>query len=614
MRWVLGISALYHDSAAALLRDGDVVAALQQERFSRVKNDKSFPVDAIKHCLAIGGVDLGDIDVVAYYEDSRKKLGRILATYVDRAPAGFGTFVDELPSWLAAGAGRTRRVRAQLRRHFDKHDVGGRLFVSEHHLSHAASAFYPSPFERAAVLCIDGVGEWATTSAWVGADNTMTPLWQVDFPHSLGLLYSSFTEFCGFKVDSGEYKLMGLAPYGEPRFTGLIVDELVDVKADGSFALNLDYFNYETGRTMTNERFANLFGSPRRLPESAVTQREMDLAASVQHVTEDIVLRLATTLRQESGERNLCMAGGVALNCVANGKLLKAGIFDDVWVQPAAGDAGCALGAAYVAHVSEKQGRRPNARSRQKWNAYLGTDYSDADIRRVLENEDAVFDAVNQADLATHVAAALAEGGVVGWFQGRMEYGPRALGSRSILADPRRSEMQRTLNLKIKNRESFRPFAPAVLAEHAAEWFEIDRPSPYMMFVAPIAGNARLPVDAIEDRAAFGLSKLGLQRSKIPAVTHVDYSARLQTVGEHDGHPLFHLLLQEFYRQTGCPVLINTSFNVRGEPIVENPADAYRCFMTTEMDYLCIGGFWLDKTRQPALALDNAAPVSLVLD
>jgi carbamoyltransferase len=602
MARVLGISAFYHDSAAVLLDGGHVVAALQEERFSRVKHDRGFPARAIAQCLEIGGAGMDDVDLVCFYEDSRKKFGRIVATYLDTAPAGLSTFSEELASWVRACGNGGPRLREEIHRHLGVAVDRERVRITEHHLSHAASAFYPSPFDRAAVLCIDGVGEWATTSAWTGDGERLTPLWQIDFPNSLGLLYSAFTQFCGFKVDSGEYKLMGLAPYGEPRFRDRILDEIVDVKADGSFALNMRYFDYRTGRSMTGERFTELFDGPRREPEAVLTQREMDLAASIQSVTEDIVLRLATTVRRETEERHLCLAGGVALNCVANGRVQRAGIFDDLWIQPASGDAGGALGAAYWGHIQLLSGARPDRAERRRWNTCMGNCYEDAEIRRALDEHGAVYERVDDRTMLARAADALAEGEVVGWFQGRMEYGPRALGSRSILGDPRRPDMQQVMNLKIKNRESFRPFAPAVLEEYASEWFDTDRPSPHMLLVAPVAASRRLSGGSCDGRPAAGLDKLKTPRSVIPAVTHVDCSARLQTVGAADGNPLFHRLLERFHEMTACPVLINTSFNVRGEPIVESPRDAYTCFMRTAMDCLCIGHFLLRKRDQPPFA------------
>jgi carbamoyltransferase len=601
MSHVLGISAFYHDSSAVLLRSGSVVAALQEERFSRVKHDRRFPARAMATCLEIGRIAVDDLDLICYYEDSRKKFGRIISTYLDSAPAGFATFSSELMGWVNARHNGGSRLRGEIGEHFGVSVDARDVHVTEHHLSHAASAFYPSPFERAAVLCVDGVGEWATTSAWIGDGDRLSPLWQIDFPHSLGLLYSAFTYFCGFKVDSGEYKLMGLAPYGEPRFRDLILDEVVAAKPDGSFALNMRYFDYRTGTSMTSDDFAELFGGPRREPETPLTQREMDLAASVQAVTEDILLRLAGTLRAETGERHLCLAGGVALNCVANGRLLRSGIFDDIWIQPASGDAGGALGAAYSGHVLRLGGERPGIAERRYWNTSLGNSYDDAEIRRALDDFGAAYRCMDDCAVVSHVAEALAEGQVVGWFQGRMEYGPRALGGRSILGDPRRADMQQVMNLKIKNRESFRPFAPSVLEEHAADWFELDRPSPYMLLVAPVAAARRL-ADPGSDCPATGLDRLKTVRSAVPAVTHVDSSARIQTVGREDANTLFYRLIDRFHELTGCPMVINTSFNVRGEPIVESPKDAYVCFMRTAMDCLCLGHFVLSKKDQPPFA------------
>ena len=602
MSYVLGISAFYHDSAAALLHAGSVVAALQEERFSRVKHDRRFPARAMARCLRIAGIGVEDLDLVCYYEDSRLKFRRIISTYLDAAPAGFSTFSSEFVGWVRARGGGGPRLREEVRRHFGADLDPRRVHVTEHHLSHAASAFYPSPFDRAAVLCVDGVGEWATTSAWLGDGERLTPLWQIDFPHSLGLLYSAFTHFCGFKVDSGEYKLMGLAPYGQPRYRDLILREIVDVKPDGSFQLNMSCFDYRTGRSMTSDRFAELFGGPRREPEGPLTQREMDLAASIQSVTEDVLLGLARTIRTGTSEPRLCLAGGVALNCVANGRLLRAGIFDDIWIQPAAGDAGGALGAAYSGHVLHLGGERPAIAERRRWNTCLGNCYDDEEIRRALDDQGAVYERVDDGSLVSRAAGALAEGRVVGWFQGRMEYGPRALGSRSILGDPRGAEMQQLMNLKIKNRESFRPFAPAVLEEHASDWFDLDRPSPHMLLVAPVTAARRLAAEPRDVCTRSGLDMLKVARSVVPAVTHVDGSARIQTVAGEDGNGLFYRLLDRFHDLTGCPVLINTSFNVRGEPIVESPKDAYTCFMRTAMDVLCIGRFVLQKRDQPPFA------------
>ncbi|MEO7386234.1 MAG: carbamoyltransferase [Gammaproteobacteria bacterium] len=599
---ILGISAYYHDSAAALLRDGEVVAAAQQERFTRKKHDPGFPMEAIEYCLGEAGVALQDLQGIVFYDKPLVKFERLLETYLSYAPQGFRSFVAAMPVWLK----EKLYLKATLRRELAamagcKAKDLPRLLFAEHHQSHAASAFYFSPFDKAAVLCLDGVGEWATTSTWVGNGKDLTPLWEIDFPHSLGLLYSAFTYFSGFKVNSGEYKLMGLAPYGRPIYESVIRDKILDLKDDGTFRLDMQYFNYCTGLTMTNDRFAQLFGGPRRQPETSVTQREMDLAASIQAVTEDVVLRLARTLHRETGEENLCLAGGVALNCVANGRVVRESPFKRVWIQPAAGDAGGALGAASVVwHGYLGQERRAgNGRDRMR-GSYLGPAYSAEAIRAALQVAGAVFQELPDADLMPRLAGILAEENVVGWFQGRMEFGPRALGGRSIVGDPRSARMQSVLNLKIKHRESFRPFAPAVLADRVGDYFEHEGDSPYMLVVAPVREQLRIPL-TLEQEQLFGVEKLHLKRSELPAITHVDFSARVQTV--HAGtNPRFHHLLAEFDRQTGCAVLVNTSFNVRGEPIVCSPADAYRCFMRTEMDYLVVENFLMAKGAQPEYA------------
>lgn len=603
MTTILGISAFYHDSAAALVRDGEIVAAAQQERFSRKKHDAGFPKDAIQYCLGEAKVKLGDVDFVVFYDKPLVKFERLLETYIAYAPKGFGSFVAAMPIWLKEKLFLKTTIKRELA------ELAGvkisklpPLLFSAHHQSHAASAFYPSPFKRAAVLCMDGVGEWATTSAWIGEGNRLVPQWEIDFPHSLGLLYSAFTYYTGFKVNSGEYKLMGLAPYGEPRYVQTILDNLVDIRPDGTFRLNMRYFNYATGLTMTNGKFDQLFGGPPRRPESLVTQRDMDLARSIQVVTEMIVLKLAGTMHRETGCEYLCLAGGVALNCVANGRVLREGPFRDIWIQPAAGDAGGALGAALtVWHDYLDKPRSVNGADSMH-GAYLGPRYSEAEIRSRLESVGAKYRRVNDAELFSEVATLLAGEKVVGWFQGRMEFGPRALGGRSIIGDPRSRRMQSMMNLKIKYRESFRPFAPAVLAESAPEYFDIDRPSPYMLLVAEVLERHRIPMTS-EQQALFGIEKLNVPRSSLPAITHVDYSARLQTV-HRETNPRFHALLSEFARQTGCPVLVNTSFNVRNEPIVYCPEDAYRCFMRTEIDALVIENFVLNKGDQPKLAQD----------
>ncbi|WP_394839420.1 carbamoyltransferase [Pendulispora rubella] len=595
MSYVLGISAYYHDSAAALLKGGEIIAAAQEERFSRKKQDSRFPANAIRSCLKQAGISLEDLERVAYYEKPSLKFHRLLHTYFAFAPKGLSTFVTDMPHWLTDKLHVESELKRQLAA-LGLHRLPELSFF-EHHQSHAASAFFASPFPHAAVLCIDGVGEWATTSVWQGRGASLTPLWQLDFPHSIGLLYSSFTYFCGFKVDSGEYKLMGLAPYGRPIYRDLILEHLLDLKADGTFRLNMKYFDFATGLTMTNAHFEELFGGPPRAPESEITQREFDLAASVQVVTEEIVMALARTIHAETGEPYLCLSGGVALNCVANGRLLREGPFKDIWVQPAAGDAGGALGAAYAAwHFDMKKARTTPVGDAMK-GAFLGSSYSPEEIKAYLDSVGAMYRRLDGDAMPNEVGALLAKDNVVGWFQGRMEFGPRALGARSILGNPCSSETQSVMNLKIKKRESFRPFAPAVLAEKASEWFNLSGRSPYMSIVAPVLKRHCRETSDAED-ALFGLDKLKVVRSTIPAVTHVDYSARIQTV-HRDLNPRFHRVIEAFERLTGCPVIVNTSFNVRGEPIVESPRDAYACFMRTAMDYLVLGDFLLDKSLQP---------------
>ncbi|MFZ4272655.1 carbamoyltransferase [Streptomyces arboris] len=594
---ILGVSAFYHDSAAALIADGVPVAAAQEERFTRRRHDPSFPARAVAYCLDEQGVSLDDVSAVAYYEDPRLKFRRVLATFAGAAPTGFASFRDTLPTWLGPG-GKLRTadtVRAELAA------LGrGRvpdLSVRRHHESHAVSAFFPSPYESAAVLCIDGVGEWATTTLWHGRGTGLRPVSELRFPHSLGLLYSAFTYFCGFKVDSGEYKLMGLAPYGTPRYADLIREKLIDLKPDGSFRLDMRYFAYLRGQVMTGRGFEKLFGGPRRTSETPLTEREFDLAASVQAVTEEAVLRLARTARERTGESRLCMAGGVALNCVANGKVIDAGIFDEVWVQPAAGDAGGALGAAQAVAM-ERGARRDHVRTGHDAmsGSLLGPAYGDEEIAAYLDARSIPYRRLDSDTLAEQVADGLAQGKIVGWFQGRMEFGPRALGARSIIGDPRNPDMQSAMNLKIKFRESFRPFAPAVLAEDAKDYFDLPQESPYMLVVSQVAAAQRLEA---QDGGASGLDLLKVRRSTIPAVTHVDHSARVQTVTGHS-NPAYHRLLTAFKSLTGCPVLVNTSFNVRGEPIVNSPQEAYTCFMRTGIDILALGNFLLEKSDQPA--------------
>ena len=594
---ILGISAFYHDSAAALVADGVAVAAAQEERFSRRRHDSAFPALAVRYCLQAQGARLDDVSAIAYYEDPRLKFRRVRATYAGAAPNGFASFRDTLPAWI----GRNGKLGVEKIVHDELAELNlGRVpevIVRRHHESHAMSAFVPSPYESAAVLCIDGVGEWATTTLWHGHGNTLDAVAEIRFPHSLGLLYSAFTYFCGFKVDSGEYKLMGLAPYGKPRYARLIAEKLVDVKPDGSFRLDMRYFEYLRGQVMTGKGFEELFGGPRRTPEAQLTEREFDLAASVQQVTEDIVLKLARTARERTGETKLCLAGGVALNCVANGKVVDAGIFDEVWIQPAAGDAGGALGAAQAVALDHGAQRTHLGTGLDAMSgALLGPGFDDDQIAAYLAAEGIPHRRLGETELAEAVAEELARGRIVGWYQGRMEFGPRALGARSIIGDPRNPDMQSTMNLKIKFRESFRPFAPAVLAPDAKEYFDLRQESPYMLIVAQVAAAQQIETDATD---ATGIELLKVRRSTIPAVTHVDQSARVQTVTEHS-NPAYHRLLTAFKARTGCPVLVNTSFNVRGEPIVNTPQDAYTCFMRTNIDLLAMGSFLLDKTDQPA--------------
>ena len=592
----IGISAFYHDSAAALVEDDRIIAAAQEERFTRKKHDSSFPQNAIEYCLQAGNVRLDEVDYIVFYDKPFLKFERLLETYVAMAPRGFRSFKMAIPLWLREKLFQKSLLRSELKRFSENGDWKAQLLFCEHHLSHAASAFFPSPYEDAAVLTMDGVGEWATTSAAMGSGNRLQVFQEIHFPHSLGLLYSAFTYYTGFKVNSGEYKVMGLAPYGEPRYAKLILDKIIDLKPDGSFRLDMSYFNYCTGLTMTNQRFSDLFGAPVRAPNELLSPFHMDIAASIQAVLEEIVLRMTRALAKQTGARNLCLAGGVALNCVANGKVLRDGAFENIWIQPAAGDAGGAVGAALAAvHLYEGHPRRPNGGDRMN-GSLLGPSYSQLDIERRLTAAGAHFSVVGEGDMVEQAADALAKQQAVGWFQGRLEFGPRALGARSILGDPRSPTMQRNLNLKIKYRESFRPFAPAVLREDVAEWFEFDSDSPYMLIVADVRKDRRCSMTP-EQQALFGIEKLNLVRSDIPAVTHVDYSARIQTVHANT-NPLFYRLLKRFKEKTGCPVLVNTSFNVRGEPIVCTPEDAFRCFMGNELDLLVIGNCVLHKTAQ----------------
>jgi carbamoyltransferase len=601
---ILGVSAFYHDSAAALLRDGEIVAAAQEERFTRIKHDSAFPENAIRYCLTEAGVTGADIDHIVFYEKPFVKFERLLETYLAFAPKGFESFRKAMPLWIGEKIFQRDIITKALRDIDPGLAEGDKLLFSEHHFSHAASAFYPSPFERALVLTMDGVGEWTTTSVALGNGSQLQIVKEIHFPHSLGLLYSALTYYTGFKVNSGEYKVMGLAPYGEPKFAKLMLDNLIDVKADGSFHLNLDYFDYCTALKMTNDKFDQLFGAPARKPEDRLEQRHMDLAASVQAVTEEVVLRLTRALAAETGEKNLCLAGGVALNCVANGKILRDGAFENIFIQPAAGDAGGALGAALAGYYHQKeQPRRVTPGKDSMKGSYLGPRYETADIETRLRTVGAVFTVVDDDGVIEQTAQALVAGQAVGWHQGRMEFGPRALGGRSILGDPRSPTMQKALNLKVKFRESFRPFAPSVLRERVSDWFEINCDSPYMLLVANVQKSHCREMSA-EENALFGIDKLNVPRSDIPAVTHVDYSARIQTVHE-DTNPRYHRLLTRFEQLTGCPVLINTSFNVRGEPIVSTPEDAFRCFMGSDIEFLAVGNCILRKADQdPSLALD----------
>ena len=598
---VLGLSAYYHDAAAAVVVDGRIVAAAQEERFTRIKHDPAFPLNAARECIALAGLRAHEIDFVAFYDKPFLKFERLLETYLAFAPRGFTSFRHALPLWLKEKLFQKSMLIKELSQLDASVDWTPRLLFSEHHLSHAASAFFPSPFERAAVLTMDGVGEWTTTSLAIGSGTDLKVIREIHFPHSLGLLYSAFTYYTGFKVNSGEYKVMGLAPYGEPKYAALILEHLIDVKDDGSFRLNLDYFDYCTGLTMTNRRFAELFGGPPRQADALLGQKEMDLAASVQAVTEEVVLKLARSVARETGEKNLCLAGGVALNCVANGKLLRQGSFERLWLQPAAGDAGGSLGAALVAaHMYKREPRQIAGGGDLMQGSYLGPRHDTADSVQRLTALGAKFDVLGDDEIVERCARALADGQALGWHQGRMEFGPRALGGRSILGDARSPTMQKLLNLKVKYRESFRPFAPAVLREDVGEWFAIDEDSPYMLLVADVLERHRIAMTP-EQQRLFGIDKLNVPRSSIPAVTHVDYSARIQTV-HRETNPRFHAVISRFKALTGCPVVVNTSFNVRGEPIVCTPDDAFRCFMGTEIEALAVGNCFLRKEDQdPAL-------------
>jgi carbamoyltransferase len=612
---ILGVSAYYHDSAACLVQNGQIVAAAQEERFTRKKHDAGFPHHAVEFCLRQGGVGIRDVDYLVFYDKPFVKFERLLETYLSYAPKGLGSFLTAIPVWIKEKLFLRNLLEKAFRQvgSLEKKENLPPLLFGEHHESHAAAAFFPSPYEEAVVLCMDGVGEWATTSAWVGRGNQLTPLWEIPFPHSIGLLYSAFTYYTGFKVNSGEYKVMGLAPYGEPKYVKTILDNVVDVKPDGTFRLNMDYFDYCTGLRMTNKKFDAVFGGPPRQPESALTQREMDLARSVQEVTEMVMLRLANSLHRETGLSNLCLSGGVALNCVGNGRVLREGPFSGLWIQPAAGDAGSALGAALNVHYGYlNQPRECQGPGDAMRGSYLGPCFSNEEIETSLKQLEARYERVEDSDLYRRVAEYLAEGKVIGWLQGHMEFGPRALGGRSILGDPRSEKMQSVMNLKIKYRESFRPFAPSVLRERVADFFEMDTDSPYMLLVAPVAEKRRLAVQP-DQQQLWGIDLLNVPKSDIPAVTHVDYSARVQTVSP-DTNPRYYQLLQEFEKQTGCAVLINTSFNVRGEPIVCTPEDAYRCFMRTEMDVLVLENCLVLKEHQKPVPKDETWMKEFELD
>jgi len=590
--YILGISCFYHDSAAALVKDGEIIAAAQEERFTRKKHDSRFPINAIRFCLDFQKISVDEVDIIAFYDKPFLKFERIIETHLAYAPMGIKPYLMSIPLWLKDKLWMRELIKREVGRNFK-----GEILFTRHHEAHAASAFYPSPFEKAAILTIDGVGEWTTTSFGIGKGNKIKILYDLKFPHSLGLLYAAFTYYIGFKVNSGEYKVMGLAPYGEPKYADMILNEIVDLKKDGSFKLNMKYFNFCKGLTMTNDAFHNLFGGPPRVPETKITQKEIDIAAAIQKVTEEIMLRMEDYVKKETGEENLCMAGGVCLNCVGNGKILKEKVFNKIWIQPAAGDAGGALGAALaVWHMYLKKDRVINPNDSQK-GSFLGPLFGKSDIENFLKEKNACFEILDDENIISRIVELMQKGYVIGWFTGRMEFGPRALGSRSIIGDARNSEMQKKLNVKIKFRESFRPFAPSVLKEKCSEWFEITEESPYMLLVAGVRDKKCYNVYN-ELKAKKGFEKLYIERSRIPAVTHIDFSARIQTVDKLR-NPRYYRLIEKFYKATNCPVIINTSFNVRGEPIVCTPSDAYTCFMRTNMDYLVIENFFLDKTKQP---------------
>ena len=593
--YILGISAYYHDSAACIIKEDVIVAAAQEERFTRKKHDKSFPSNAIKYCIAEAKIDLSEIHNIVFYEKPFLKFERLLETYLAFAPRGFKSFRQFMPIWVKDKLFQKNNLIKKLEEIDDKIDWKNKLLFSEHHLSHAASAFYPSPFESAAVLTLDGVGEWATTSLAIGNSNKLDVIKEIFFPHSIGLLYSAFTYYLGFKVNSGEYKMMGLAPYGEPKYTKLIKDNLVDIADDGSFHLDMSYFDYATGLTMTSNKFHNLFHGPPRRPETDLTQKDMDIAASIQNVTEEILIKMVTSIAKETGESNLCLAGGVALNCVANGVLLRKNIFNNIYIQPAAGDAGGALGAALATWFIHYKNKRNNTNEDMMQGSYLGPKYSQNQINKTLDKCNAKYHILSKNQIVSKVVDGICEQKAIGLMQGRMEFGPRALGCRSIIADPRSEIMQKKLNLKIKFRESFRPFAPSILDEHKSEWFELEKISPYMLMVAYVNKQKRIALD--RNAKCLGLEMLNQIRSTIPAVTHVDYTARVQTV-KKNLNPMYYAIINEFYQRTSCPIVINTSFNIRGEPIVCSPEDAYRCFMGTDLDILIMENSILYKEEQ----------------
>ncbi len=616
-KYILGISCFYHDSAAALIQEGKILVAVQEERFTRKKHDSSFPINAIRYCLESQNINLNDISSIVYYEKPLLTFERLLETYLSTAPRGSRSFISAMQVWIKEKLFLKAEIKKQLKslqKELSSEDETKipALYFTEHHQSHAAAAFYPSPFDKAAILCMDGVGEWATTSAWIGNGNKIKPLWEISFPHSLGLLYSAFTYYCGFKVNSGEYKLMGLAPYGKPKYVETIKNNLIDIKDDGTFKLDISYFKFHRGFRMTSNKFNELFGNSPRKSETYLSQFHMDLAASIQEVTEEIVIKISKTLKKETGLENLCLAGGVALNCVANGKLLKENIFSNIWIQPASGDAGSALGAALMGWYENSNNPRIIDQNDSMKGTFLGCEFSNEEIKTYLREINANFEELADEVLFEKLANILDEGKVIGWFNGPMEFGPRALGGRSIIGDPRNKEMQSVMNLKIKYRESFRPFAPSVLLEDVSNQFELDTKSPYMLLVAPLKKELCKEVTS-DQKKLFGIEKLNISRSSLPAITHVDYSARIQTVSK-ETNPRYYALINAFKRKTGCPTIINTSFNVRGEPIVCSPQDAYRCFMRTNMDVLVLQNQLLFKNQQSRIEKDESWKQDFELD